>query len=202
MNPLKYSKKIREIADQLLQESKIIDTLKDYGQVALTGSYKYDLMYKPDIDMYIYNDNLDRDLFSKITKDIVVSDFFDFFYLEDTYSDRRENIPGVPRGYYIRIDHKFKDYLFKFDIMVVKNREQKESHYTDETKAIIEQLESESFTQSERESIIKLKHYKYQNKATLPPIRSFDIYKSVLKLKITEPDEFIAWLKQQPEERY
>lgn len=202
MDSLAYSQKIYSVTKELLSQSNIISLLEPFGEVTLTGSYKYNLMYKPDIDMYIYNQDLDRLLFSNIAKAIIGQDYFDFFYMEDTYSHRRENIPGVPRGYYIRIDHTFKDYLFKFDIMVVQNREQKEAHYTDETRAIIQQLESENFTQAQREAIVQLKQYRNENKNSLPPIRSFDIYKAVLVEDIINPTEFVAWINTQSHKNY
>ena len=48
-----YSKKVRRIADSILAQSKIIETLQAFGSPQLTGSYALDLMYGPDIDIVV-----------------------------------------------------------------------------------------------------------------------------------------------------
>ncbi|QQR93419.1 hypothetical protein IPJ91_03135 [bacterium] len=46
---------LKKLADKLLSETNLIEELKNFGEVEITVSYKYDLMTKPDIDIHIYN---------------------------------------------------------------------------------------------------------------------------------------------------
>lgn len=52
-----YSKKIKQDADELLQTTGLINSLKEFGEVVIGGSYKYDLMWDPDIDMVVICDD-------------------------------------------------------------------------------------------------------------------------------------------------
>lgn len=53
MIPLERSAKLKEEADQLLQEIKLEELTRDIGILTPTGSYYLDLMMYPDIDMYL-----------------------------------------------------------------------------------------------------------------------------------------------------
>ena len=57
---LKYSKKIKKIADKLLDEVDMMTVLSEYGKPYTTGSYVFDLMIEPDIDAYVISSNLAR----------------------------------------------------------------------------------------------------------------------------------------------
>lgn len=51
INILEFSKEIKNDADQILKETGIIEILNQFGEVRVGGSYAFDLMYKPDIDI-------------------------------------------------------------------------------------------------------------------------------------------------------
>jgi hypothetical protein len=38
-----YSKQVKNQAQKLLKKARVIETLNKYGEVAITGSYKFDL---------------------------------------------------------------------------------------------------------------------------------------------------------------
>lgn len=58
MNPvLKHSHDIKRDADEILRDSDLIKCLGKYGQVSVGGSYKYDLMWNPDIDIMVVCDD-------------------------------------------------------------------------------------------------------------------------------------------------
>lgn len=58
MNPvLEYSQQIKCDADEILRDSDLIKCLGKYGQVNIGGSYKYDLMWNPDIDIMVVCDD-------------------------------------------------------------------------------------------------------------------------------------------------
>lgn len=57
MTVCKYSEKIKADADQLMETTDIINNLSEFGQINIGGSYKYDLMWNPDIDIVVVCDN-------------------------------------------------------------------------------------------------------------------------------------------------
>ena len=50
MDYLKFSKKRKQEADRILNETNLFNRLKKFGKVKQIGSYFLDLMVKPDID--------------------------------------------------------------------------------------------------------------------------------------------------------
>lgn len=57
MNIQEYSQKIKADADMLLEMTGLIGNLSEFGQVIVGGSYKYNLMWEPDIDIVVVCDN-------------------------------------------------------------------------------------------------------------------------------------------------
>ncbi len=50
---LVYSKNIKNIANEILNKTSLINILSEFGEVFIVGSYKYDLMWGPDIDIVV-----------------------------------------------------------------------------------------------------------------------------------------------------
>ena len=48
-----YSKKQKDTADELLKNTGVVGVLSEFGEVIVGGSYKYDLMWGPDIDIVV-----------------------------------------------------------------------------------------------------------------------------------------------------
>jgi len=48
-----YSKQVRNTAEEILNKTDLINILSKFGEVSIIGSYKYDLMWGPDIDIVV-----------------------------------------------------------------------------------------------------------------------------------------------------
>jgi hypothetical protein len=48
-----YSKQVKGIADKILSKTDLVNILGEFGEVIVGGSYKYDLMWGPDIDIVV-----------------------------------------------------------------------------------------------------------------------------------------------------
>ncbi len=55
---LDLSKEIRRSADELLKQTSLIHLLSAYGSVETTGSYEYNLMIDPDIDLIVRTESV------------------------------------------------------------------------------------------------------------------------------------------------
>lgn len=70
-NVLSYSKSIKEEADELLRNHKVLETLQKFGEIKFTGSYELDLMYKKDIDITLINDKITIADFTLLGKELI-----------------------------------------------------------------------------------------------------------------------------------
>ena len=59
---LRESRALREDAGRLLRELRLVEQWREYGEVELTGSYRWDLMLGSDVDLYVVDPAVDLDL--------------------------------------------------------------------------------------------------------------------------------------------
>lgn len=50
---IELAREWKERADGLLAQSKLVDLLERYGEVHFSGSYAYDVMMSPDVDIHL-----------------------------------------------------------------------------------------------------------------------------------------------------
>lgn len=89
---LEYSQKVKSDADEILKNSNLIDCLDKYGQVNIIGSYKYDLMWGPDIDIMVVCDN-PREQSLAAVKELMNLRQFQKYQYGDFEKFKRENRP-------------------------------------------------------------------------------------------------------------
>lgn len=57
---ISYSTAQKKKADEFLESTGLIDILREYGEVVIRGSYAYDAMIDPDIDIVVICDDAER----------------------------------------------------------------------------------------------------------------------------------------------
>lgn len=180
---INQSKKIKNQADKLLNESCIIDFLSGYGDVHITGSYFLDLMFEPDIDIHIINKNFTKTKVIDVLNKLIKGDFFYGYLFFDFVKTKKK---GFPKGYYIGLKKKIKGVKWVFDLWFLTK------HNPDERKVI--SFVSKSLNEENRIKILHFKNLKIKNKIKMP---SCIIYNAVLKEGINTFKDLKIYNKKQ-----
>jgi len=107
------SKTLKNEADLLLKKTDLLETLSKYGEVFIRGSYELDLMVDGDVDIYVVNNKLNKELAVKALNELVNKNDFRGYLFYDFVKRRRK---GFPKGYYLGAKTRFKNKKWKIDI--------------------------------------------------------------------------------------
>lgn len=180
MNLVEESKRWYDNATALIESSKIIKLLKQYGEVTLTGSYAYDLMLDSDIDFFVSNKNPTRKLADKMAIELIHSGYWTSLM----YCDWPTNKPPGP---YFCIKRDFRGQRWKVDIMMTTPDK------------IAELLPSREIyyhlSDAQKEAIFEIKAAR--SKGLFPrDTETIHIYDAVLKNNIHGVDNFKLYLAE------
>lgn len=167
---LKFSRQTKNQADELLKQGKVIDILSKYGKVVVTGSYKYDLMYGPDIDLIVLSEDPGKDA-EKALIDFVSERNFQKYQFGDFY---KHPINKRPKSYIVVLIHEYKGRRWEIEVWFHKRLPT-----TDVDSELEEMLLSVSDRQ--REVILNLKHQLEVSKTSKHKLNSVALYKGVLQ---------------------
>lgn len=183
-NLLTKSKKIKEDADRILNDSTLHEILKKYGEPKIVGSYSYNLMMNPDIDIHLYVKELSREKAVKLLNELIEQDYFDNYSLIDWVRNRDDR---WSKGYYVGLKKIVSghDKKWKIDIWQL----------VEDTPGSLEyqKLMKEKLNNKPRSLILELKELRNNKYPQLP---STIIYDSVLKEDIRNKEDFKNYLKK------
>ena len=176
----------KEMADFILKESEIISMLSEYGKTKVVGSYSYDLMTAPDIDIHVIVPKLSRGLVMSVFNKLIEQNYFYAYNIADFYDKAKR--PGIDRGYLIGLrywtpDAKW-DSRWKFDIWFLE----KENPYN---KTVVD-LINDKITPEKRLDILRLKIWRDKYNTG---IEAYNIYHAVLSQGINKPDDLIQYIE-------
>ncbi len=180
MDYLKFSKKRKQEADGILNETNLFNRLKKFGKVKQIGSYFLDLMVKPDIDFALRvkkESEIDKTIKSilEMIKEIKNVSF-------KKIVDRRKF--GLD-GKSLHLYYHGKD-LWGIDIFVsTKN-------FTEYTK--LKRMVNKKITPEKKRNIIKLKYYFFKKNEKVKNI-PYCIYISVLEGRVKTLNDLYKYLE-------
>lgn len=177
---LSKSKRYRRLAGKILQESKIISILKDFGKVELTGSYAADLMMNGDIDIYVINSSFSKNRVLDVFNKIVKSCKFQGYLFYDWKSHKHSEFPS---GYYIGLKTKKYNDKWKIDIWFITRKEVRRIRYFN--------LKEMDIDKEKTLVILRLKDYRNKLPQNIP---SNIIYDAVLENNIFTVPDFKKYL--------
>lgn len=165
---LEISSKQKRIADTILSEYQLTSLLSKFGKCSITGSYSYDLMYGPDIDIIVEADDPRTASLSAIIELLKLRQYQKFQY-GDFEKYPREN---RPQAFIVVLILIYQGIKWEIEIWFV-------SQYPDNIKEI-DRLIKGNLTIDNKKIILSIKHQRETLKDDKHNVSSTDIYKAVL----------------------
>jgi len=163
-----YSKNIKSIAQEILDKTNIVKILNKYGEVIIGGSYKYDLMWGPDIDINVI---------CKDTRESSVATLSELIDLRLFQKYEYGDFVKFPR------ENRIKSYIMPLILPYNNQKWEIEVWFFDEyptRQQEIDELIDKNLTEESKETILKLKQQRDESGDSKHAISSTDIYKQVL----------------------
>jgi len=178
---LQKQDKLQAQAHEVLQDTKLLAILKEFGKPVIVGSVALGLMVWRDIDLDVEVDNkFSADDLLKIAKRAFSHGKIKDIRIIDNTTPFEKN---RPKSYYLGIYYQEKGQeKWKVDIRFVKAED---SYAKDYLKEISSKLTPEKI-----EAILEIKQAVYQHPEYGKKFSSVDIYEAVLEKGIKSPDEF------------
>ena len=180
-----YSGKVKKEAEKLLETTNLLDVLSKYGQVIVNGSFKYDLMWGPDIDVIVICKDTRKTSLDALKKVIDLRLFQKYEY-GDFEKFKRKN---RPESYIINMVLPFEGQKWEIETWFFEEKP-KSQEETDE-------LIKNKLNKENKKIILEIKKKREEENVTKHKISSIDIYKAVLindvknydELKITDNEQ-------------
>ncbi len=152
--------------------------LQEVGEVVFSGSYAYDLMMKPDIDIHLLPAVWSRDTAVSLVHRLLVQDWWNACKFGDwVREDFRSGLGDrMPRGYYVCLWGPHGEAYWKVDIWVLNPARYPGDVWGRRMAAVSEE---------ERLAILRIKD---ATKAAGVPV-----YTAVLEGGVRTPEDFIKW---------
>ena len=130
---------LKKEGDFLLRDSKLIETLSQFGGVHISGAYSVNLMMHGDIDLYVVLGECTQEKVLEILNVLIRENYFRGFYYGDYIKYPKD---GFPKGYYIGLNTMHNNAFWKFDLWFIDKVDEEKDTYmkfieenlTDETR--------------------------------------------------------------------
>lgn len=190
---LEESKKVKEQADRLLSQSRILEMLRPYGEVKIGGSYALDCMLRPDIDIFVIAREHDYAKVMNIQRAIMETKFFREFDFVN-WVDFEDSEAMDMKEYYFQPWVPFEGVLWKLDISMFTSEYDRSHELTDRFKAL---LDAES-DDTKHIAILEIKKAMREGKKYRSGVDGKLIYQAVLEKGVLSLATFEEFLKMKP----
>lgn len=106
-------------AAQLL-ESTLLPILSKYGKVEVNGSYLYKLLYHPDIDLYVINEDISKQMYVDLCTELLNLDTVSKLKTGDRVSFPHKKSGDRPTGYWVSPTIHTDNFEWSCDIWLQK----------------------------------------------------------------------------------
>lgn len=172
-----------------LLEKTLLPILEQYGNVSVGGSYSYKLLNYPDLDIDIVSDDTSKDLFAKLSSELIRLNITSKFKSGDRVNFTHAHSGKRPFGYWVSPDINFGDNVWKLDIWL-----QKPEWHTGNTNQYAQELLT--ISDEQRIAILSLKEELIEKNlyGVGKEFLSVDVYEGVLRNNIKTIDELRDFL--------
>ncbi len=181
---------MRNQADKILEQSGVIKILADYGEVKIGGSYALDVMLRPDIDLFVVEQEHDWEKILEIQSKIMRTRYFREFDFVNWVDFERPS-PDFMRGYYFQPWVPAGDQLWKIDIWIITSEHDRSAQTSEHFKKLLD-----GAGESKKIAILEIKEAMRQGKKYRPGVDGQLIYRAVLENGVTTPKGFEEFLNQ------
>jgi len=174
-----YSQKIKATAQEILNSTNLIQILSKYGSVIVGGSFKYDLMWGPDIDICVICDDTRQSsiLALKEVIDLRLSQKYEYGDFVSFPRDKR------PKSYILNLILPFEDQKWEIEVWFFEKYPEQQSE--------IDNLIAEKLTDETKQTILEMKKQRDESGNNKHQVSSTEIYKQILENNITDYDQIV-----------
>lgn len=177
--------RLHKQADKMLSATKLLGILGKFGSIQpISGSYDYDLMVYPDLDLGLVVIGLDKNNFSEIVGEVVGCDFVRKLSTADTVSFKPLH-PGRPIGYWLGLEIPYEEDRWGIDCWI-----QRPEWLVNNKDAYKNRLSK--ISQAQREAILKIKYRLIHEGLYANKFYSNDVYDAVLDSNVLTYESFLA----------
>lgn len=181
---LEQAKAWRQEADALLAESGLPQVLERVGTVQYTGSYDYDVLLGPDVDIYVLVPDAQAKESARTALDTLIEqNYWNGYLYYDFAVHPSVHHPGFPESYYVGVKGDFRGHRWKVDIWFGP------SDVLYANNAWIKPL----LADENRPVILALKHARNEGELHA---ESHEIYTAVLKDGVRDAAGFLTWQQE------
>ncbi len=193
MTLLQRAEFLHRSATELMHVTRVAELFSQLGQVHFVGSYRLDVMFRPDLDLIVTAATPSREQAVQVTRQLLDTGQFQTVGFADWVTYRK---PNVPKGFYWELVTPYANDWWKFDVWYLAP----EDDSSIAPAVQFERLLHENPTACETILVVK-KHFfdgvKYRGGVT-----GFAIYDAVLNHGVSSVAEFTEiWKRRQEADR-
>ena len=187
MHPLRVKQEILHREATELLDTVIYPVLNQFGEVGIGGSYVYELLSHPDIDLDVVNPELTKEMYADLCAKFIALEEVSNFRTSDRVNSPHSHPGDRPTGYWIAPEINFGENVWQLDIWF-----QIPEWNTGNTNSYKEKLAN--LNDKQKISILSLKEELMTNGiyGVGKEFQSVDVYDAVLKDNI----ETVAQLRE------
>jgi hypothetical protein len=163
-----YSEKIKSVASEILSKTNLISILGEFGEVVVGGSYKYNLMWGPDIDIVVKSNN-PRESSKKALQKLIELKLFQKYQYGDFAKFKLKN---RPESYIVNLRLPYAGQKWEIETWFFRK--------IPENQLEIDKLIETKLNKENKITILKMKKKRDESGSTKHQISSTEIYKKVL----------------------
>lgn len=175
--------RLRNQADKMMAGTKIMDVFAKCGQLSpIEGSYLYELMMYPDLDIGLTADTVTKQDFASLLKDLAAHSCVRGLSTADTINFDLSKRP-MPKGYWIGVDIPFENDRWGIDCWL-----QQPDWGTDQKDNYVSRLIN--LDQEAKDAVLAIKYELIRNGTYGKQYLSSDVYDAVLNRGVRTIEEF------------